>query len=186
MNKNWECEWDIFGDFQTLWFRWQVPAVAGGSVVVQTEVTYAPSPRRIGKKKVKLNPVIRKIGGGGGSNCSQETNSPSQNYDKQPHALPVLLPNESEKKNVVVIGGKRKLKGKETKERQLAFTQCLKVIQVQNMQVEYFGRKNSNMFFWSKSKYLAFFNFGAKNSNELFSSILEHCVILWKTQNSTE
>ena len=112
--------------------------------MVQTEVTYAPSPRRIGKKKVKLNPVIRKSGG---SNCSLGANSPSQNYDKQPHALPVLLPNESEKKNVVVIGGKRKLKGKETKERQLAFTQCLKVIQVQNMQVEYFGRKNSNMFF---------------------------------------
>ena len=180
MNKNWELKWDIFGDFQTLWFRWQVPAVAGGSVVVQTEVTYAPSPRRIGKKKVKLNPVIRKIGGGGGSNCSQETNSPSQNYDKQPHALPVLLPNESEKKNVVVIGGKRKLKGKETKERQLAFTQCLKIYASWIFWAQKF------QYFWSKSKYLAFFNFGAKNSNELFSSILEHCVLLWKTQNSTE
>ena len=74
--------------------------------MVQTEVTYAPSPRRIGKKKVKLNPVIRKSGG---SNCSLGANSPSQNYDKQPPALPVLLPNESEKKNAVVIGGKTKL-----------------------------------------------------------------------------
>ena len=76
-------------------------------MVVQTEVTYAPSPRRIGKKKVKLNPVIRKSAAGG--NCPQETNSPSQSYDKQPPVLPVLLPSEQpEKKNVIVIGGKRK------------------------------------------------------------------------------
>ena len=72
--------------------------------MVQTEVTYAPSPRRIGKKKVKLNPIRSVIRSAG--NRSQETDSPTKNYDKQPSSVLPVLQNYSAEKNVPVIGGK--------------------------------------------------------------------------------
>ena len=124
--------------------------------MVQTEVTYAPSPRRIGKKKVKLNPVIRKSGG---SNCSLGANSPSQNYDKQPPALPVLLPNESEKKNAVVIGGKTKL----LRESYIAF-----------IVFDILARKLLKKHIFSK------------NANAAFSSILEHFCGRLRTKQKVE
>ena len=76
---------------------------SGGSVVVQTEVTYAPSPRRIGKKKVKLNPIRSVIRNSG--NRPQETDSPTKNYDIQSTSVLPVAQNDSEK-NVIVIGGK--------------------------------------------------------------------------------
>ena len=69
--------------------------------VVDTQVSVAPSPRRLGKKKVKLNPVHSVIRGGG--NCSPETHYPTKGYDKQSFVVPVVQNDEK----VTVIGGKQ-------------------------------------------------------------------------------
>jgi hypothetical protein len=68
-------------------------AAAGGNVV-QTEVTYAPSPRRMGKKRVQLNPIHTVAG---------DYPLEAGNY-KPP--VPVLQQNGNDfGANVTIIGG---------------------------------------------------------------------------------
>ena len=72
------------------------------SATIDTEVTYTPSPRRMGKKKVKLNPIKRPTRPKG-PKLTQEANY-GEAYDK---TLPVVPIGEDPfGANVAVIGGK--------------------------------------------------------------------------------
>lgn len=84
--------------------------VAAGALVgsvVDTEVTYAPSPRRLGKKKVKLNPVHSVIRGGANYSPESDFSAASRGYDKQPLVVPIVQNGSADK--VTVIGGKKQL-----------------------------------------------------------------------------
>ena len=73
------------------------------SATIDTEVTYTPSPRRMGKKKVKLNPLKRPSNEGRrGPKLTQEANY-GQGYDKTLQVVPIGK--DPFGSNVAVIGG---------------------------------------------------------------------------------
>ena len=78
------------------------------SATIDTEVTYTPSPRRMGKKKVKLNPLKRPSNEEHrGPKLTQEANYGLQGYDKTLPIVPIAREDPFGANVNVIIGGKR-------------------------------------------------------------------------------
>ena len=78
------------------------------SATIDTEVTYTPSPRRMGKKKVKLNPLKRPSNEErrGSAKLTHEANYGLEGYDRTLPIVPIAGEDPFGANVNVIIGGK--------------------------------------------------------------------------------
>ena len=78
------------------------------SATIDTEVTYTPSPRRMGKKKVKLNPLKRPSNEERrGPKLTHEANYGLEGYDRTLPIVPIAAEDPFGANVNVIIGGKK-------------------------------------------------------------------------------